>query len=173
MFASCRRKFLIGPRLKTAGPIISPPCVRASVRAARHISKTAPRIFLKFGMKLGLNRGSNFTRPLFLIFTLLRGDCLKGKKIPYLTSFWGFWYFEKKTFRGIFLNFPKMCQKNYLLHRTIFSPVKIICWPFLAVYRPFRGKFDIISGFLRLCETTVPRIFFNFAKMCQKNVPIT
>ena len=44
------------------------PSVRTYVRAERIISGTTPRIFPKFGMKLGLNRGSNVTRSLFLIF---------------------------------------------------------------------------------------------------------
>ena len=39
------------------------------------------------------------------------GDVRLIKK-TYLTSFWGFWDFEKKPFRGFFLNFAKICQKN-------------------------------------------------------------
>ena len=56
---------LLVPGWKPKGLIISPPSVRPSVGAERHIWKTALTIFLKFGMKLGANRGSNVTRPLF------------------------------------------------------------------------------------------------------------
>ena len=90
------------------------PCVRTYVRTERIISGTAPRIFLKFGTKLGNKIIRNVTRPLFLIFALLRGypPPKKGPKTPYLPSFWGFWDFEKKPSRVFFLNFPKMCQKK-------------------------------------------------------------
>ena len=50
-----------------------------------HISKTAPIIFLKLGMKLGLNKAENIARPLFLfVCPFTRKPLIYAKKMPFL-----------------------------------------------------------------------------------------
>ena len=56
---------LFAPRLKTEGSIKSVLSVRSSVRSLQLPAKNAPTIFLIFGMKLGIHKGSNVTEPLF------------------------------------------------------------------------------------------------------------
>ena len=102
---------------------ISP--LRTYVRASRHISKTAPRIFPKFGIKLGLNRASNVTRPLFWILaSFYRKSLSFGEIYQNWRHFGVFETLRKNSSDNFFLILPKCAKKMYLLHKTIFSPVK-------------------------------------------------
>ena len=79
----------------------------------RIISETAPRIFLKPGMKLGVKNVRNVARPVFLDFgPFWRKPLIYAQKKPFLAIFGSFWAFEENPFRGFFLNPPKMCQQN-------------------------------------------------------------
>ena len=78
---------------------------------------------------------------------------------PFLAIFGCFWDFVKKPLQGYFLILPKCARKCYLLHRIIFSPVKINFgrfWPILAqnidvrgqIWRHFGLSFRVREGLL-------------------------
>ena len=92
----------------------------------RIISETAPRIFPKPGMKLGVKNVRNVARPLFLRFwpVLAKAADLCEKK-PFLAIFASFWDFAENPFRGFSWNFARMYWKIVLKDRTVVSPGRI------------------------------------------------
>ena len=88
----------------------------------RHISKTAQWIFTKFGMKLGINRGSNVTRPFFKYFASFSRKPLKGcQKTQIWRNFRVFRVFQKNASYNFALILPK-CAPNALKILTKFYP---------------------------------------------------
>ena len=110
------------PRLKTEGIYKSRsvrPSVHSSVRSSQHISKTATIIFLKFDMKLETSRGSNVTRPLFLIFDTITPKVfiLLQKKHVFL----GFWDFST-LFSILLRNETKILKNGRVTFEPLLSP---------------------------------------------------
>ena len=109
---------IIGPRLKTAGPIISPLCVRPPVRPSVRSGisqKPLQGFFWNLVWSWGSIGAQTSHGRFFLIFALLRGyppsQKVKNPKFYVILGFLGLW---EKTVPRIFLNFPKMCQKMVL-----------------------------------------------------------
>ena len=59
------------------------PYVRTCIRTEWHISKTAPIIFEKLGMNLGVNKADNIALPFFKIF-----GPFSGKPLIYANLEW-------------------------------------------------------------------------------------
>ena len=94
--------------------------MRPSVRPEQIISETAPRIFPKFGMKLGVKNLRIVTRPLFLIYALFsRKPLICVKNIDVRAKFdviSGFLGLRGKTVPTIFLKFCQNVPKNILYY---------------------------------------------------------